>query len=180
MKSIILGVTGSIAAYKAADIVSQLTKSEYAVQVVITKAGQQFITPLTLQTLSKKQVFSEVFQEDDPSEVKHIALADSADMLVIAPASGNTINKIALGIADDMLSCIALAMWEKPFVIAPAMNTRMYANPVVQGNLEILKKRGCTIVEPKESLLACGDYGKGALADTNNIIEAIKSVKLKK
>ena len=176
MKTIILGVTGSIAAYKAADIVSQLTKENFCVHVVMTRSSQQFITPLTLQTLSKNRVYTDVFQEEEPTEVKHITLSEQCDILVIAPASGNIINKLATGIADDMLTCVALAMWEKPLIIAPAMNTKMYFNPTVQDSLKRLESRGSVIVEPKESRLACGDYGKGALANISSIIDAIKGI----
>jgi len=173
LKNILLGITGSIAAYKSADLVSMLLKLGYNVNVVMTKASQKFITPLTLQTLSKNKVYTDIFQEEEPAFVKHISLVAESDILIIAPASANIINKIAVGIADDMLSCIALTMWEKPMIIAPAMHTKMYFNPIVQDNISKLKARACTIIEPKESLLACGDYGKGALADVAVIVEAI-------
>lgn len=174
MKNIILGVTGSIAAYKAADIVNVLTKDGYNVDVIMTKGGMAFITPLTLQSLSKNRVYTEVFQEDYPREIKHISLAKKADLLLIAPASADIIGKMANGIADDMLSSVVLAMKDIPRYIAPAMNTNMYENPIVQDNLARLKKYGFQIIEPKEARLACGDLGKGAMADVEVIIKTVK------
>lgn len=173
MKNIVLGVTGSIAAYKAADLTSALTKSGHRVDVILTKGGREFITPLTLQTLSKNRVYTDVFQMDDPSEVKHISLSKKADLFVVAPASADILGKIANGIADDMLSSAALAMQGIPMLLAPAMNTRMYENPVVQENLAKLKKRGYRIIEPRETILADGDRGKGALAEVGEILRAI-------
>ncbi len=174
MKNVVLGVTGSIAAYKAADIISGLIKTGCCVNAVMTKGATQFITPLTLQTLSKNTVYTDVFQEECPNEVKHITLAQHADLLVIAPATANIIGKLAHGIADDMLTSLFLAVQHIPILIAPAMNTRMYENPAVVANLAILKSRGIQIIEPKESLLACGDIGKGALADVSDILMCIK------
>lgn len=173
MKNIVLGVTGSIAAYKSADIVSSLTKLGYSVTVVMTKAATEFITPLTLQTLSKNKVYVDVFQEDCPSEVKHITLAQNADLLLIAPATANIIGKLANGIADDMLTALYLATNNIPMLLAPAMNTKMYEHPAVKNNLEKLKQFGFQIIDPKESLLACGDFGKGALADISDILDAV-------
>ena len=167
MKNIILGITGSIAAYKAADIANILTKDGYNVDVIMTKGGMAFITPLTLQTLSKNRVYNDVFQEDYPREVKHISLAKKADLLLIAPASADII-------ADDMLTSVILAIRDIPRFIAPAMNTNMYENPIVQNNLERLRKYGFEIIEPKESRLACGDLGKGALADVDTIIRTVE------
>ena len=171
MKNILLGVTGSIAAYKAADITNLLTKAGHNVDVILTRGGQAFITPLTLQTLSKNRVYTDVFQEDYPREVKHISLAKKADLFLVAPASADVIGKLANGIADDMLTSVALALREIPRLIAPAMNTNMYENPIVQDNLEKLRKYGFEIIEPKEALLACGDLGKGALADVDVILK---------
>lgn len=174
MKNIILGVTGSIAAYKAADIVNILTKDGYNVDVIMTRGGMEFITPLTLQTLSKNRVYTDVFQEDYPSEVKHISLAQKADLLLVAPSSADVIGKFANGIADDMLTSVVVALRNVPRYIAPAMNTNMYENPIVQENLTKLKKYGFEIIEPKEARLACGDLGKGALADVETIIKTVE------
>lgn len=174
MYNIILGITGSIAAYKAADITNILTKDGFNVDVIMTKGGTAFITPLTLQTLSKNRVYTDVFQEDYPKEIKHISLSKKADLLLIAPATADIIGKLANGIADDMLTCVALAVQDIPRLIAPAMNTKMYENPIVQNNIAKLKRYGFEIIEPKEAMLACGDLGRGALADVNTIVEAVK------
>ena len=171
---IILGVTGSIAAYKSADIANSLVKLGHDVHVVMTKSGTGFITPLTLQALTKNRVFVDVLQEDNPSEIIHIALPEKADMLLIAPATANIIAKIANGIADDMLSSMVLAVADIPKLIAPAMNTRMYENPATKKNLQVLKERGWHIIEPREARLACGYVGKGALAELSVILDAVK------
>jgi phosphopantothenoylcysteine decarboxylase len=173
MKTVVLGITGSIAAYKAADIVSGLVKRDCDVHVVMTSNGASFITPLTMQALSHNRVYIGVLQEDDPSEVIHVSLPQRADLLLIAPATANIIGKIAGGIADDMLSSMVLAAYGIPKLIAPAMNTRMYENPAVQRNLSQLKEWGWTEIEPRIARLACCYEGKGALAETNVIIEAV-------
>ena len=177
MKTVILGITGSIAAYKSADIANSLVKKEYDVHAVMTKAGASFITPLTLQTLTKNRVFVDVLQEDDPSEVVHVALPQRSDLFIIAPATANIIAKIAHGIADDMLSCMVLAInGGTKKMIAPAMNVHMYENPATQENLQTLARRGWTVIEPKEARLACGYVGKGALADVKEIIKKAEAV----
>ena len=173
MKTIILGISGSIAAYKAPDIVSKLLKKDCDVHVVMTKSGASFITPLTMQTMSRNRVFVDVLQEDDPKEVIHVNLPERADLLLIAPATANIIGKIAHGIADDMLSSMVLATADKPKLIAPAMNTRMYENVATQHNLEILKQRGWSVIEPRVARLACGYEGKGALAEVDVIVQSV-------
>lgn len=176
--NILLGVTGSIAAYKAADITSRLTKLGHNVDVILTESRSRIITPLTLQTLSKNKVYMDMFEEITPSEVKHISLAKKADVVLIAPATANIIGKIAYGIADDFLSTVVMAAAkDTPIYIAPAMNTNMYENPIVQDNIEKLRSYGYRFIEPKESLLACGDLGKGALADVDTIVEIIEGSK---
>ena len=173
--NILLGVTGSIAAYKAADITSRLTKLGHNVDVVLTESGSRIITPITLQTLSKNKVYTDMFEEITPSEVKHISLAKKADVVLIAPATANIIGKIANGIADDFLSTVVMAVANHtPVYIAPAMNTNMYENPIVQDNIKKLKSFGYRFIEPKESLLACGDLGRGALAYVDEIVEIIE------
>ena len=173
--NILLGVTGSIAAYKAADITSRLTKLGHNVDVVLTESGSRIITPITLQTLSKNKVYTDMFEEITPSEVNHISLAKKADVVLIAPATANIIGKIANGIADDFLSTVVMAAANHtPVYIAPAMNTNMYENPIVQDNIKKLKSFGYRFIEPKESLLACGDLGRGALADVDEIVEIIE------
>ena len=173
--NIVLGVTGSISAYKAADITSRLVKKGHDVHIILTEGGSKFITPLALQTLSKNKVHTEFFEEGIPEEVKHIDLAQNADVIVIAPASANIMGKIAHGIADDLLSATVMAGANlAPVYLAPAMNTNMYENPIVQENIEKLRSLGYRFIEPKESMLACGVTGKGALADVDEIVEIIE------
>lgn len=177
MKTILLGVSGSISAYKSADITSQLVKLGYNVEVVMTKNGAGFITPLTLQSLSKNPVHTDVMEEIQPDKINHIELAKKADLFLIAPASANILGKLANGIADDMLSTVALAIHpEVPKLVAPAMNTYMYQNPATQRNLGLVKEYGYQEIEPREALLACGDYGRGALATVETIVEAVQSI----
>ena len=177
MKKIILGVSGSIAAYKAADITNRLAEAGHEVNVVMTRAGAAFITPLTMQSLSKRPVYTDVLQEQDPTQIVHINLTQSADCFLVAPATANIIGKIAHGIADDMLSSMAVALLPStPKLIAPAMNMVMYASDAVQENLAILENRGWTVIEPRESRLACGDVGKGALATVDTITAAVETV----
>lgn len=173
MKNVLLGITGSIAAYKAADIANELVKSGCEVDAIMTKAACEFIAPLSIQTLTKKKVNTDMFDEIVPSEVRHISLAQKADLFLVAPASANIIAKFAHGIADDFLSTIALALPRTtPKIIAPAMNTAMWENPIVQENLERLVRAGFSVIEPRDARLACGDVGKGALADVGAIVGA--------
>jgi phosphopantothenoylcysteine decarboxylase len=177
VKRIILGVTGSIAAYKAADITSSLVKLGYAVEVILTRDGSRFITALTLQTLSLNRVHTDMFAEDFPREVQHISLAKRADLFLVAPASADIIAKLTYGLADDMLSAVALALDPAlPAFIAPAMNTNMYQSAPVQDNLAKLLSRGWRIIEPKEGRLACGDLGKGALAGVEEIVASVVAI----
>ncbi len=172
MKNIVLGITGSIAAYKAADIASRLTKAGCDVHVVMTKAACEFITPLTLATLTKNKVATGMFDEASPV-VQHITLAKNADLFLVAPASADYIAKAAAGVADDMLTAVTLALHDVPKLICPAMNTYMYENPATQRNIARLIGYGFEFIEPKEALLACGDVGKGALADPETIAAAV-------
>ncbi|MDP4152841.1 MAG: bifunctional phosphopantothenoylcysteine decarboxylase/phosphopantothenate--cysteine ligase CoaBC [Bacillota bacterium] len=174
MKNILLGVTGSIAAYKSADIANMLSKRGYNVDVIMTRNAVKFIAPLTLQSLTKNRVYSDMFDEIYTEDVRHISLAKKADLCIIAPATANIIGKLANGIADDMLTTTLLAVKDIPIYICPAMNTNMYENCIVQGNIEKLKNLGYIFIEPKESVLACGDLGKGALADVDRIIYTIE------
>ncbi|MCB5952422.1 phosphopantothenoylcysteine decarboxylase [Enterococcus sp. BWT-B8] len=177
MKTILLGVSGSISAYKAADITSRLMKLGYSVEVIMTTNSTKFITPLTLQALSKRPVHTEVMEEIYPEQINHIELAKKADLFLVAPASANIIGKLANGIADDMLSTIALALKEEiPKVIAPAMNTYMYQNLIMQRNLNTLKEIGYQELEPREALLACGDFGRGALAEVDEIVAYVHQI----
>ncbi|WNS45755.1 bifunctional phosphopantothenoylcysteine decarboxylase/phosphopantothenate--cysteine ligase CoaBC [Paenibacillus sp. MMS20-IR301] len=173
-KSIILGVTGGIAAYKAAALTSKLTQKGAAVHVIMTSSAKEFITELTLQSLSKQRVYSDTFQERDPSSISHIDLADSADLVLIAPATANMIAKMAHGLADDMLSTTLLAV-TAPIMVAPAMNVHMYQHPAVLANMDTLYKRGVHFIEPGEGLLACGYVGKGRLEEPETIVKVVEN-----
>ena len=169
-REVVLGVTGGIAAYKAASIASHLVKMGASVNVVMTRNATQFIQPLTFRSLSGNPVVVDMFAETGDWQPKHTALADKADILVIAPATANIIAKVAHGIADDMLSTIALAV-KCPVLVAPAMNCHMFENPIFQENVEILRKHNFTFVESEYGRLACGYEGKGRLADEETIIK---------
>ena len=172
MKTVVLGVTGSVAAYRACDIVSQLKKLGVSVHVILTRAGAQFITPLALESLAHTPVVTDMFNRENPWEVEHISLAKKADVFLVAPASANFIGKAAHGIADDMLTTTLLAT-QAPVCVAPAMNTNMYLNPVVQENMETLKARGYTFIQPDEGMLACGDVGIGHIAQVEEIVRQV-------
>ena len=175
MANILLAVTGSISAYKAADLTSQLTKLGHQVKVLMTPAATAFITPLTLQVLSKQAVLVEVMTEEDPKQLQHIDLGKEADLFLVAPASANTIAKLAHGFADNIVTSTALALpSEVKKFLAPAMNTKMLDHPATQNNLETLKSYGYQIIPPREALLACGDQGSGALASIETILTTIQ------
>jgi len=178
-KTIVLGVTGGIAAYKAAEVVRLLVKDGATVRVIMTKNAQEFITPLTLQTLSGNPVSTETFSLTQESEIGHIRLADSADLIVIAPATANVIAKLAHGLADDLLTTVVLAT-TAPILVAPAMNVHMYAHRLVQENMHELASLGYGFVEPAEGFLACGYEGKGRLADPEDIVEEVRATLSKK
>ena len=167
-KTIVLGVTGSIAAYKAADLTSLLVKKGHDVHVVMTESARRFITPLTLQTLSKHPVTTDVFDEQEGWCPGHIELADHADLLLIAPASAAALARLACGLADDAITCIALAT-RAPVVIAPAMNGKMWSHPATVQNTETLRTRGAHFIGPDEGLLACGYEGAGRLWPVDDI-----------
>ncbi len=172
-KTIVLGVSGGIAAYKAAEIVRQLVTRGANVRVMMTRNATEFITPLTLQTLSQNPVATDTFNLTQESQIGHIRLADSADAVVIAPATADIIAKAATGIADDIVTTVLLAT-QAPVAFAPAMNVHMYAHPTVAENLAKLKARGVTIIEPAEGELACGYEGKGRLPDPAFIVEELE------
>jgi len=172
-KKILLGVCGGIAAYKAADLCRMLVKEGARVQVIMTRAGREFITPLTLSTLSGNPVLTDTFDSAGRNPLIHIEAAEGADLLLIAPATANIIGKLAAGIADDLLTTTALAV-TCPSLLAPAMNANMYAKEVVQDNLALLKKRGWGIIEPEEGVLACGARGKGRLAPLTAIMAEVR------
>lgn len=172
-KKIILGVTGGIAAYKSCELVRSLVREGASVQVIMTQNAMEFVTPLTLQTLSGNRVASKTFDLGWESEIGHISLADSTDLIVVAPATASFIGKIASGIADTLLTNVILATLS-PVIICPAMNVNMYENQVVQENLETLRRRGFIIVEPSEGSLACGWEGKGRLPEIPDIVNEIE------
>lgn len=178
-KTIVVGVTGGIAAYKAAELVRFLVKDGAFVRVIMTKNAREFITPLTLQTLSGNPVATETFNLTQESEIGHIRLADTADLILIAPASADVIGKLAHGLADDLLTTVLLATMA-PVLVAPAMNVHMYAHPAVQENIRTLGQRGYRFVEPAEGFLACGYEGKGRLADPEDIVEEVRASLTKK
>ena len=169
-KTIALGVTGGIAVYKSADLVSRLKKMNANVEVIMTEGATEFVTPLTFQTMSGNVVHKDMFSEISNYDVEHISLAQKSDVILIAPATANTIGKIANGIADNLLTTIAMASTSK-LIFAPAMNTKMYENPMVQENIEKLKGLGHKFIQPGVGMLACGDYGAGKMAEPQDIVE---------
>lgn len=171
-KNVVFGVTGGIAVYKALDVISALRKKDINVDVIMTKHATEFVNPVTFQALSQNAVSVDMFEEPKEWEIHHISLATKADLLVVAPATANIIGKVANGIADDMLSTTIMAT-KATVVFAPAMNTNMYTNPIVQENIEKLKKLGYKFIEPASGRLACGTSGKGKLADVETIVDSI-------
>lgn len=171
-KNVVLGVTGGIAAYKAAELASAMVKKGIGVYVIMTRHATEFVAPLTFETLTNHPVVVDMFMRNIPWEVEHISLAKRADAFLVAPASANFIGKLACGIADDMLSTTAMAT-TAPMVIAPAMNMNMYASAAVQENLATLQRRGAVIVPPGVGRLACGDVGPGRLADLPEILDTV-------
>ena len=171
-KTVVIGVSGGIAVYKTLDVISRLRKLGVNVKVIMTKSATEFVTPLSFQSLSQNYVVCDMFEEPKTWDVEHISLAKSADVFLIAPATANVIGKIANGIADDMLTTTVMATKGK-VLIAPAMNTNMYENPIVQRNISILKDLGYSFVDPESGRLACGDTGKGKLASPETIVEEV-------
>ncbi|WP_234121100.1 bifunctional phosphopantothenoylcysteine decarboxylase/phosphopantothenate--cysteine ligase CoaBC [Clostridium hydrogenum] len=176
-KNVVLGVSGGIAVYKALDVVSRLKKKGFNVDVIMTKSAEEFVTPLSFQSLSGNQVITNMFDEPKAFEIQHISLAKKADLMLIVPATANIIGKVASGIADDMLSTTIMAAFGRcPVVFAPAMNTNMYKNPILQDNIKKLIKYGYKFIEPSSGRLACGDTGEGKLQDTELIAEMVESM----
>lgn len=171
-KTVLLGVTGSISAYKIPNLASALVKLHANVEVIMTKNATEFITPVTFETLTKNRCLTETFDRADVSEVKHIALAERADVILIAPASANIIAKMAHGIADDMLSTTLLAA-RCPVLVSPAMNVNMFNHPSVQDNLKVLERRGVTVIPPDSGYLACGATGEGKLPPEQTLLDYI-------
>jgi phosphopantothenoylcysteine decarboxylase/phosphopantothenate--cysteine ligase len=172
-KTVVLGVTGGIAAYKAAQVTSSLVRLGFTVKVIMTEAATRFVAPLTFQTLSRQPVVVDMFAAPEKWDVAHVAYAQAADLIVVAPATANALAKLALGLADDMLTATVLAS-QAPVLVAPAMNSNMYLNPVVQQNLDLLKRRGFHVIEPETGFLACGAEGPGRLAAPERIVQEAK------
>ncbi len=178
-KSVVLGVSGGIACYKAVELLRLLVQGGSSVQVILTSGAMEFVTPLTFQTLSGHPVASELFSLTQESEIGHINLADQADLLVIAPATANVIGKMAAGIADDLLTTVVMAT-QAPVLIVPSMNIHMFENPVLQENIQRLKRLGYHFMEPADGYLACGYEGKGRLPEPPTIVEEIQRLLKKK
>ncbi len=178
-KTILLGITGGIAAYKMAHVASSLTKMGHEVHVVMTESAQKFISPVTFRAITGLPVETDLFTEPNKNEVKHIALADKSDLVMVAPATANMIGKIANGIADDLLSTILTAV-TSPVIIAPAMNVNMYNNEIVQDNIQYLEDKGYQLINPSEGMLACGYTGKGRLPEPDILVEYILKTLTKK
>lgn len=173
-KNVVLGVTGGIAVYKAADLVSRLKKEGANVDVIMTQAAKEFVSPLTFQTMSNNPVYEDMFVNVKNFDVEHISLAQKADIILVAPATANTIGKVANGLADNLLTTVIMASKAKT-IFAPAMNTEMYNNPLVQENISKLEKISYEFIEPGIGRLACGDYGAGKMAEPETIVEYVKS-----
>ena len=174
-KNIVIGMTGGIACYKVCELITHLVREGSNVEVVMTKNATEFITPLTIETLSKHKVITDMFEKKSHVEVEHISLARKADLIVVVPATANIIGKVANGIADDMLSTTIMATPAK-VVFAPAMNNEMYNNAIVQDNIAKLKDYGYYFINPIEGNLACGYKAVGKLANKNTIIENIENL----
>ncbi|OFI07666.1 coenzyme A biosynthesis bifunctional protein CoaBC [Clostridium acetireducens DSM 10703] len=171
-KSVVIGVTGGIAAYKALDVVSKLKKQDIEVNVIMTKSAAKFVTPLSFQSLSQNLVSIDTFDEPKSWEIRHISLAKKADVMLVVPATANIIGKVANGIADDMLSTTIMAT-KATVIFAPSMNTNMFKNPIVQNNISKLKEYGYKFIQPDSGRLACGDVGEGKLANTDVIVDSV-------
>jgi phosphopantothenoylcysteine decarboxylase/phosphopantothenate--cysteine ligase len=174
-KTVILGVTGSIAAYRACDMIGLIRRCGIDVHVLLTVDGARFITPLTLQTLSGNKVITDMFETPSQWQPLHTSFADMADAVLIAPATAAIIGKLAAGICDDILSCVVFAT-KAPVLIAPAMNGNMYRNPMVRGNIARLKKAGYRFVGPVKGRLACGSEDMGHIASSADIIDELKRI----
>lgn len=174
-KNILIGITGGIACYKVCELISYLTKEGANVECIMTKNACEFITPLTLETLSKNKVVTDMFEKKEHVEVEHISLARKADLVLVVPATANILGKVANGIADDMLSTTLMAT-PSPVIFAPAMNNEMYNNKIVQANIQKLREYGYQFVEPIVGNLACGYQAVGKLAKKETIINKIKEL----
>jgi phosphopantothenoylcysteine decarboxylase len=170
---IVFGVTGSIAAYKAVEVVSNLIKLDNRVTVIMTSCAQQFVNPTTFRSISRNQVITDLFVDNESYSPNHVSLGENADLIVVAPATANFIGKVVAGIADDALTCTVMAA-QSPVIIAPAMNDSMYLNPIVQENIKKLLNLGYIIIKPEEGRLCTGRVGIGRLAPIESILDVIK------
>ena len=177
-KHILLGVTGGIAAYKAVDLAGRLTSNGAKVRTVMTEAACNFIGPKSFGAITQSPVWTTMWSTSEEFNAGHIALADWADIVVVAPATANIIARVAHGICDDLLSTTLCACWAKPMLFAPAMNARMWENPTVQANVETLKQRGFHLIGPAEGRLACGSHGPGRMSEPQEIVDAIEKIVL--
>ena len=174
-REVVVGVSGGIAAYKTAEVVSGLVRAGAGVTVVMTEAAKRFVGPLTFQTLSGRPVYDSLWAATEEPRVEHVALADRADVVLVAPATADVIGKLAAGIADDLLSTLLLAV-DVPVLLAPAMNARMWRHPAVVANVATLRARGVRLVGPAEGRLACGAEGPGRMAEPAEILAAVAEV----
>lgn len=175
-RNILLGVTGGIAAYKVVDLASKLTAAGAAVRTVMTEGACRFVGPKSFEAVTRAPVYTTLWSAADEHSSAHIALADWADVVVVAPATADIIGKVAHGICDDLLSTTLCVCWAKPTLLAPAMNSRMWASPIVQANVQTLTKLGCQMVGPGTGRLACGTEGAGRMAEPSEILAAIEAL----
>ena len=171
-KKIIIGITGSVAAFKSIQLISDLVKQGYQIEVMMSESATRFVTPVCIQSLTKRKVYVDTFDDENPAIITHVDIVKDADLFMVVPASAHTIAKLAYGMADNMLTSAFLAA-TCPKLIAPAMNVHMYENPITQKNMQVLKETGVVFVEPISGLLACGDTGNGKLADEDTLLEMI-------
>ncbi len=177
--NILLGVTGGIAAYKAVDLASKLTAAGANVNTIMTQNACELIRPKSFEAVTGRAVFTSMWNGPEEFKIGHIDLAEQADVVVIAPATANIIAKIANGVCDDLLSTTACACWNKPFIIAPAMNDKMWNNPAVQWNVKAVKEMGLEVIGPGKGRLACGSQGMGRMAEAEEILQAIEKIAAK-
>lgn len=171
-KKIIIGITGSVAAFKSIQLISDLVKQGYQIEVMMSESATRFVTPVCIQSLTKRKAYVDTFDDENPAIITHVDIVKDADLFMVVPASAHTIAKLAYGMADNMLTSAFLAA-TCPKLIAPAMNVHMYENPITQKNMQLLKETGVVFVEPISGLLACGDTGNGKLADEDTLLEMI-------